>query len=206
MFTAAGSQCGGDADVAARAHRRECEACDRRKHSRDDGRHDEPVAIAGDERRRAGGHGREGGDAERGTHLVPGGHQPGGEAGPVVMDVAHRRDRRRREHQPDTHTENQEPGQEIGDVVGSVGCGREQQGSDGDQAQSADRQRSRTDPPDQTRGQVGSGADDQSQRQEREAGLERRVAEDPLKVERVEEEGADQDPSGAEHQPHARDQ
>jgi ribonuclease E len=48
--------------------------------------------------------------------------------------------------------------------------------------------------------------DDQGQREERKAGLERRRAHHPLEVERVQEEGADQDPRRHQHDGGARNQ
>ncbi len=146
------------------------------------------------------------GDAERGSDLVAGHHQPGRQTRRVVRHVGHRADRDRHEHRADPDTHDQEPGQHVRGVRRVAAGSREQQRPGGGDHQAGRDQGAGPGVRQQLGGDRGTQRDGGSERQELQPGDHRRGAEDLLEVQRAQEDRADDGTGDASHHGRGRDQ
>ena len=121
-------------------------------------------------------------------------------------DARHRGDRHGHEDQTDTHTEQQQPRQQVRGEPGIDGCGRQPERTTGGQQQPTGSDQPGRDVAQQMTPEPRSDDQDRRHGQESQSGLQRGVAEHRLEEDRTEEDRPDQQPGHPEHHTRPGDQ
>ena len=143
---------------------------------------------------------REHRDAKRAANLVPGRVQPRQHAGLLVAGTGEDGDCDRHQDYPKSQAGDEHPGQDVGQIAAVRVGAREQQqarGADGERASHRDTHAAAAH---ELAAEVGARAGRQGEWKESEPCLERACAEHVLHVERQEQERAEEERRGGEHQ------